>query len=146
MRNMQQCLVPTRWFCLRPNHLRSMPHQEQHNLVRVAACCTKSMIARRPNRSNQSHAVQGIDAYDMSDPVDILKDLAKFDEEVAKTEKWALRKAVLTRLKTLAKARHTNKGDRHVSEGVSAVQRNTVFLTSLQRRARPRLAGNHREL
>ena len=49
--------------------------------------------------------VQGIDAYDMSDPVDILKDLTKFDEEVAKTEKWALRKAVLTRLKTLAKVR-----------------------------------------
>jgi hypothetical protein len=41
----------------------------------------------------------------MSDPVDILKELTKFDEEVAKVEKWALRKAVLTRLKTLAKVR-----------------------------------------
>ena len=50
--------------------------------------------------------MQGIDAYDMSDPVDILKDLGKFDEDVAKTEKWALRKAVLTRLKTLSKVRH----------------------------------------
>ena len=51
---------------------------------------------------------QGIDAYAMSAPVDILKDLARFDEEVAKTEKWALRKAVLTRLKTLAKVLHCN--------------------------------------
>ena len=48
---------------------------------------------------------QGIDAYDISDPVDILKDLARFDDDVAKTEKWALRKAVLTRLKILAKVR-----------------------------------------
>ncbi len=52
--------------------------------------------------------MQGIDAYDMSDPVDILKDLGKFDEDVAKTEKWALRKAVLTRLKTLAKVCQCN--------------------------------------
>ena len=60
---------------------------------------------------------QGIDAYDMSDPVDILRDLAKFDEDVAKTEKWALRKAVLTRLKTLAKVRfHVCKCRRNLEQ------------------------------
>ena len=37
--------------------------------------------------------------------MDILKDLSKFDAEVANTEKWALRKAVMTKLKTLAKVR-----------------------------------------
>lgn len=51
--------------------------------------------------------LQGVDAYDLSDPVDILKDLTHFDEDLAKTEKWSLRKACLTNLKTLAKVCNT---------------------------------------
>lgn len=52
-----------------------------------------------------STVVQGFDAYDISDPVDILKNLEKFDDDVSGTEKWLDRKAHLTSLKTMAKVR-----------------------------------------
>lgn len=48
--------------------------------------------------------LQGVDAYDISDPVDILPDLRGFDDEVANTAKWSLRRDVLIKLKTLAGA------------------------------------------
>ena len=51
--------------------------------------------------------MQGFDAYDISDPVDILKNLERFDEDVAGTEKWLLRKGHLTNLKTMAKVRRS---------------------------------------
>jgi hypothetical protein len=47
---------------------------------------------------------QGVDAYDISDPVDILPELRSFDDEVANTAKWSVRRDILTKLKTLAGA------------------------------------------
>ena len=49
-------------------------------------------------------SLQGVDAYDISDPVDILPDLRSFDDEVANTAKWSVRRDILTKLKTLAGA------------------------------------------
>ena len=47
----------------------------------------------------------------MSDPVDILPELRGWDDEVAATVKWALRRDLLTRLRTLAGAPHLAPGD-----------------------------------
>jgi hypothetical protein len=47
-------------------------------------------------------ALQGVNAYDISDPVDILPELRTFDDEVANTAKWSVRRDILTKLKTLA--------------------------------------------
>lgn len=46
--------------------------------------------------------LQEVDAYDLSDPVDITPELRGWDEEVAATVKWSLRRDLLTKLKTLA--------------------------------------------
>ncbi len=54
---------------------------------------------------------QEVDAYDMSDPVDILPELRGWDEEVAATVKWALRRDLLTKLRMLAGAPRLAPGD-----------------------------------
>jgi hypothetical protein len=51
-----------------------------------------------------------VDAYDISDPVDILPEFRSFDDEVANTAKWSVRRDILTKLKTLAGASKTALG------------------------------------
>lgn len=51
------------------------------------------------------------DAYDLSDPVDILLQLRGWDEEVAATAKWSLRRDLLAKLRTLAEAPRLEPSD-----------------------------------
>ena len=57
------------------------------------------------------HNLQETDAYDISEPVEILPEVRGWDEEVAATVKWSLRRDLLTKLKTLAAVPHLAPGD-----------------------------------
>lgn len=51
------------------------------------------------------------DAYDLSDPVDILPQLRSWDDEVAATAKWSLRRDLLAKLRMLAEAPRLEPSD-----------------------------------